>query len=82
MVTISISEQTRKKILSIAGELQKERGRRIDFDEVIMHLADMYRKGERSPELFELFCGPIGKVRFRDMYAALMRERRTDERRH
>jgi len=82
MVTISISEQTRKKILSIAGELQKEKGRRVDFNEVIMHLADSYKKGEQSPELFELFCGPVGKVRFRDIYAALMKERRTDERRH
>lgn len=82
MVTISISEETRKKILSIAGELQKRKGRRVDFDEVIKYLAYMHEKREQKQELFELFCSPVGRVRFKDVYAMLMKERRMDERRH
>jgi hypothetical protein len=83
MVTISIKEQTRRKILSIAGELQRQKGRRVDFDEVIRHLADMYEKGEQKRELFELFCSPVdkGRIRFKDIYATLMKERRMDEQR-
>lgn len=81
MVTISISEETRKKILSIAGELQKQKGHRVDFDEVIRYLANIYKKSEKKQELFELFCAPT-RVRFKDVYAMLMKERRTDERRH
>lgn len=81
MVTISLREETRKKILSIAGELQKEKGDRVDFDEVINYLADAYTKRERNIELFELFCRPVQKARFKDLYALLIKERRIDEQR-
>ena len=81
MVTISLREETRKKILSIAGELQKQKGDRVDFDEVINYLADAYKKGEQNRELFELFCRPVPKARFKDLYALLIKERRMDEQR-
>ncbi len=81
MVTISISEETRRKILSIAGDLQRLKGERVDLDEVISYLTDAYRKGEKRKDLFELFCRPVSGARFRDLYASLVRERRMDERR-
>jgi hypothetical protein len=83
LVTISIREETRKKILSIAGELQKQKGVRVDFDQAISYLADAHKTNERKKELFELFCKPVPKAKFEDLYGALVKERRMDEsRRH
>ena len=79
MVTISIREETRKKILFIAGDLQKQKGDRVDFDQVINYLADAYKKSERKTDLFELFCKPVPKVKFENLYGNLIRERRMDE---
>ena len=79
MVTISISEETRRKILSIAGDLQKQKGDRVDFDQVITYLADAYKKNERKQHLFELFCKPVPKAKFEELYGALVKERRMDE---
>ena len=44
MTTISIKEDTRKKLLRIAGEIQKKTQERADFDTVIQFLIDAYNE--------------------------------------
>lgn len=66
-------------MLSIAGELQKLKGERVDFDQVINYLADVFKKNERRMDLFELFCKPVRKTKFENLYGELIRERRMDE---
>lgn len=79
MATISIEESTRKKLLSIAADLQKEKGERVDFDHVISYLTESFHSKRRRPELFERFASGIPGVKFQDAYDELMRERRRDE---
>lgn len=80
MATISIDESTRKKLLSIAADLQKEYGERVDFDRVIDYLTESYESRQRRPELWNRFTQPIPGVKFDEAYDELMRERRRDER--
>ncbi len=81
MVTIAITEENRRKLLSIAADLQKKTGRRVDFDEVISYLTRTYERSIRRSELFELFCKPVEGGDLNTLYAELISERREDEQR-
>ncbi|HZY94111.1 MAG TPA: hypothetical protein VFE98_04520 [Candidatus Bathyarchaeia archaeon] len=80
MATISIDESTRKKLLSIAADLQKEYGERVDFDRVIDYLTESYESKKPRLEYWDQFTKGISGVKFEDAYRELMRERRRDER--
>ncbi len=79
MTTISIKEETRKKLLRIAGELQKRTQKRADFDTVIRFLIDEYTERQVDKEAWERFTAPISGVDFDSLYVDLMLERRLDE---
>ena len=80
MVTIAVDNETRKKLLEIASDLQKKLGRRVDFNETISYLISLYEKERKNLELFKLFCKPIEGLRFEEVYQELIEERRRDER--
>ncbi len=79
MATISIDESTRKKLLSIAADLQKEYGERVDFDRVISYLTESYASKQRRPEVWDLFTQPVPGVKFDEAYKEMMAERERDE---
>ena len=79
MVTIAVDNETRRKLLGIASDLQKKLGRRVDFNETISYLISLYEKERKNPELFKLFCKPIEGLRFEGVYQELIEERRRDE---
>jgi len=81
MVTIAINDENRRKLLSIAADLQKKTGRRVDFDEVISFLTRTYERNLRRMEMFQLFCRPVVGADFNSLYAELIAERRKDEQR-
>lgn len=79
MARLTISEENRRRLLRIAGDLQRETGRRISFDDVISYLAESYEKRAQNKELFRLFCEPVERVDFDGSYFELIAERRRDE---
>lgn len=79
MVTIAVSEENRAKLLRIAGELQKNLGKRVSFDEVISYLIGLYEEKRRRLELFRLFCEPVEGASFEEAYRELVRTRRKEE---
>ena len=79
MVTIAVDNETRRKLLGIASDLQKKLGRRVDFNETISYLISLYEKERKNPELFKLSCKPIEGLRFEGVYQELIEERRRDE---
>ncbi len=68
MVTIWIDESTRKRLLSIAADLQKESSERVDFDRVISYLTETYQSKKPSVELWDRFTQPIPGVKFQALY--------------
>ncbi len=80
MTTISIKEDTRKKLLQIAGELQKRTQRRVDFDSVIQFLIKNYMQEQIDQEAWDKFTTPIPGVDFESAYHDLIQERALDER--
>ena len=58
LATISIGEVNRKRLLSIASDLQKKTGKRVDFDEVISHLTEACESKQPRQDLWDLFTQP------------------------
>lgn len=79
MTTISIKEDTRKELLKIAGEIQTKTKKRVDFDEVIRFLIDVYELKEIDRKEWEKFTTPIQGIDFDTVYSDLVLERRLDE---
>jgi hypothetical protein len=79
MTTISIKENTRKKLLRIAGELQRRTLTRADFDTVIQFLIDAYIEKQIDLEAWNKFTAPISGVDFDSIYSDLILERHLDE---
>ena len=83
MVTIAIKEKIRKRLLMIAGELQKEMGEKINFNDVLDYLTKKFEENRKKPELFKKFCEPpTPKVSFQELYDDLITERMNDEKRY
>ena len=78
LVTISIDELNRKRLLSIASDLQKKTGERVDFDEVISHITQHYESNQKRPDLWDIFTHPLPSVQFEELYREMIRERRRD----
>jgi hypothetical protein len=79
MTTISIKEDTRKKLLRIAGELQKKTQERADFDTVIQFLIDAYNEKQVDLEAWSKFTAPISDIDFDSLYNDLLMERKLDD---
>ena len=79
MTTISIKEDTRKKLLQIAGELQRKTLTRADFDMVIQFLIDAYIERQVDLKAWNRFTSPISGVDFDSIYNDLILERHLDE---
>ncbi len=79
MATISIGEANRKRLLSIASDLQKKTGERVDFDEVISHLAEAYESKQPRQDFWDLFTQPLPSVRFKDFHREMLKERKRDD---
>ncbi len=75
--TITISERTRKELLKIAAELQAERGKKIDYEDVIEY---MIQKTRRNLELFKVATEPKGVPS--SELQRMLREGRAEDRRH
>ncbi len=75
--TITISERTRKELLKIAAELQAERGKKIDYEDVIEY---MIQKTRRNLELFKMATMPKGVPS--SELQRMLREGRAEDRRH
>jgi len=80
MVTIAIDEAIRKKLLIIAANLQKNSGKKINFNDVLRYLTEIYEEKTKNPNYFKLFCEPIQPdISFDELYDELIKERRRDE---
>ena len=75
--TISISEKTRKELLTIVALLQSNRGERVDYDAAIEYLIS---KSKKSPELLRRAMIGTG-LRFEELRKAL-HEGRGEDKRH
>jgi hypothetical protein len=78
VTTIAIREETRRRLLRVAADLQKERGERCDFDSVIAHLIDTYERQKVDVKAWRQFAEPIRGVDFDALYRELLQERRLD----
>jgi len=79
MTTISIKEDTRKKLLRIAGDLQKKTQERADFDTVIQFLINAYNEKQIDLEAWSKFTAPISGIDFGSLHDDLIMERQLDE---
>ena len=80
MVTIAIDETIRKKLLMIAANLQKKFGRKINYNDVLKYLTQLYEENTKNPEYFKRFCEHIQPdITFNELYGELIKERRRDE---
>ncbi|MHA1362382.1 MAG: hypothetical protein ACTSP1_07575 [Candidatus Freyarchaeota archaeon] len=73
--TISLSEAVKKELLREMAKLQLKWGRKVDFEDVIVHLLLQSR---RRPELLEEACRPVEEIHSEVVLKDLMEERRTD----
>lgn len=74
--TVSITEEVREKLVKIAADLQKKKGRRVDLNEAIEYLVSNNKQGKR-PDLLEKALAPPHD--FKRDYRELIDERRKDE---
>jgi len=82
MTTISIKNETHKKLLKIAADLQRRLETRIDFDFTISFLTDLYERQKQKIDLFQEFCKEIPNVSFDNAYEILREGRKVDDRRY
>jgi hypothetical protein len=65
--TITISGSLRAQLLKLAAELQMRVGRKVDYEDVILHLIRQHRK---NPALLEKACAPV-KVHAKELRKAM-----------
>ncbi|BCU70175.1 antitoxin VapB family protein [Stygiolobus caldivivus] len=70
--TIRVSKEVKKELLRIMGELQIERGEKVDFNDVIEFLLSLYRK--KDPEKLKDLVGLVPEISVSD----LIEERRKE----
>ena len=76
--TVAVDEEVKAELVRIAARLQEATGRRADLNDAIRYLISLYKRRERRPELFALFCKPVPGLGFEEAYEELVRERRAD----
>ena len=79
MITITIKDEIKRELLSIAADLQKRYGRKVSYNEVLEYLISKYKENIKNIDLFKQFCNPPKeKVNFEDIYRELRNERLRD----
>jgi len=78
VTTISIKEDTRKHLLKIAADLQRQQGRRVDFDATIKHLIHFFEHQKKDIASWESFTTPEPGLDFDELYQLLIQERLKD----
>lgn len=81
MGTVMLKEETKIKLIKVAAELQQQAGKRIDFDEAISYLIDLYRNKTQDWEQFDIFCKPMKGVKKSELIEELNKGRKEDEKR-
>lgn len=76
MANIAIADETRKALLRIAAEIQKEQEKRIDFDAAISFLIEYYHSQQKDKGALERFLNPMSNLSFEDAYAELAKGRK------
>ncbi len=76
-----LKDETKTKLVKVAADLQKQEGKRIDFDEAISYLIDFYSKKTHDWDKFDVFCKPIKDANVSDLIEELNKGRREDEKR-
>ena len=74
-----LKEETKKKLLEVAAELQIERKIRIDFDTAISFLIERYFNQDRDWEKFNVFCQTVNGVTTEELLGELKKGRKEDE---
>jgi len=70
--TIRVSKQVKKELLKIMGELQIERGEKVDFNDVIDFLLSFYKR--KNPELLRVLVGFVPNVSVKHLEEERRRE--------
>jgi predicted CopG family antitoxin len=70
--TIRVSKQVKKELLKIMGELQIERGEKVDFNDVIEFLLSFYKR--KNPELLRGLVGLVPNVSVKHLEEERRRE--------
>ena len=70
--TIRVSKEVKRELLRIMGELQMERGEKVDFNDVIEFLLSLYKR--KNPENLRKLVGLVPNISVED----LMEERRRE----
>jgi len=76
MSTIQVEDEVKRKLFSIAAELQLKRGKKTSLSEAIKHLIDVYLSQERDvPRMLSLF----GCLGLEPKAKAFLKELRAEE---
>jgi predicted CopG family antitoxin len=70
--TIRVSKQVKKELLKIMGELQIERGEKVDFNDVIDFLLSFYKR--KNPESLRVLVGLVPNVSVKHLEEERRRE--------
>jgi len=79
MGTVMLKKDTKIKLTKIAADLQKQKGERVDFDETISYLIDMYYKKNLDWNKFDIFCQSLNNVSEDELMKELYKGRMEDE---
>ena len=60
LTTIQVTEKTRMELLRVVSQLEREKDRRVTFDEAIMTLIGRDRAKESARVKFRSLCGTLG----------------------
>jgi hypothetical protein len=58
--TIQVDEKTRKELFRVVSQLEREKGRRVTFDEAIMALIERERAKDSARARFHSLYGTLG----------------------
>ncbi|BDB99610.1 hypothetical protein SACC_26270 [Saccharolobus caldissimus] len=78
--TIRVSKEVKRELLKIMGELQIERGERVDFNDVIEFLLSCYKR--KNPELLRRLIGMIPNNSMKDLEEERRREVELEKEKH
>ena len=59
MATVQLSEETKRRLVELAAELQMRQKRRISLDEAVRHLLRELERSTVRRELFDEFYGGL-----------------------
>ncbi len=70
--TIRISKEVKRELIKIMGELQIERGEKVDFNDLIEFLLSLYRR--KNPEILRSLVGSLPNLSVEELEEERMKE--------